>query len=124
MTPQQQSELDNAIARAKSNHVSVIAQGHFRDVSCDRFFLVTSASSATPHVVRLSGHHLLCDCPASQHGRICVHRASVHTHLTNEAVRKQRAADAVGMAIEAEQAAARDRVVLYRDTGAIDIFKH
>ncbi len=136
MTPQQQTELDKAIARAKSNHVSVIGQGHFRDFTCDRFFLVSSSSGSRPHIVRQSGNHLICDCAARV---ICSHRAAVHVALVDEAVRKQRQSNAVEAALEAEskktvvaassgdeadRQAAHERAPVARSNHAIDIWKH
>jgi hypothetical protein len=123
MTPAQHNELDRAVERAMEHGIVVLAQGRMKSDN-SKFYLTTSSSHPDRgvHVVKQRGMRLECDCEGSRHGHICQHRASVYMYLTNEAARKQRAADAVEQALEAEQQV-REQAVLYRDNSAVSLFK-
>lgn len=89
MTRNEQTALDKAIERAGRQSVKVLASGRIKSTG-QRFWLVSSQSHPErPHIVFLHAdtHRLSCDCPAGEHGRVCVHRASVHMHLTVQAAR-------------------------------------
>ena len=106
MTQKQQSDLERAIERATDHAIIVIAQGRMKQDN-SRFYLTNSHS--TPggvHVVRQYGQRLSCDCAASQHGKICSHRAATYMHLQVAAARRQAQADAIEQALEAETAIA------------------
>lgn len=106
MTATQQSELERAIERATEHGIIVLAQGRFKATN-EKFYLTNSSSTDGVHVVKQHGNHLSCDCQASQHGKICQHRASVYMHLQVAAARRQAHAEAIEAALEQETAIAK-----------------
>src|SRR5258708_13217646 len=94
MTIKQRSELDEAIERATAHGVEVCGQGRMK-ANNERVYVVPSQRDQTHwHLVRLvGGRRLVCDCAASQRGRICVHRAPVHIHLVLQAAGREAAAE-------------------------------
>src|SRR5258707_11619786 len=103
MSPQQQGELERAIARAHREGVQIVARGT-RKADGARVFGVTSTSSA-PAVLRmvvvLPGR-LECDCPARV---ICTHRGIVREALQQElAARSRQMFTAKAAEIRAEEA--------------------
>jgi len=107
MTTKQRETLEAAVERAMDAGLEVIGQGHLKAGNgTTRVFLVPSQSDPTrTHVVRLVGRRLQCDCTASQYGRICAHRATVHMELVVEASRREAEADDVTAALEREAVA-------------------
>ena len=141
MTTKQQSELDEAIERATAHGVEVCGQGRMR-ANNERVYVVPSQRDQTHwHLVRLvGGRRLVCDCEASQRGRICVHRAAVHMHLVVAAALREAAAERVTRALEqeardietrdraeaeeaAERANKRDTAVLVRSNAPFSIWR-
>jgi hypothetical protein len=103
MTDEQRATLERMIDRAGTLGLEVVAHGR-RKVDGARIYCVPSTREPNRwHVVVRFGSHLVCDCQAAQYNRICVHRAATYVHLFNEAQRRQRLAEEVEEALQAER---------------------
>jgi hypothetical protein len=82
LTARQQEQLANAVALAERDHV-VATPG------TNSWWIVERPQPgrhrARYHLVQVAGRRLVCDCVASQCGRICSHRAAVHQALVARA---------------------------------------
>src|SRR5260221_9591365 len=103
MSTKPRSAPEAAIGRATAPGVEVCGQGRMK-ANNERVYVVPSQRDQTHwHLVRLvGGRRLVCDCAASQRGRICVHRAAVHMHLVVQAAMREAAAERVTRALEQE----------------------
>lgn len=131
----QQTQLDAAIERAERAGLEVVGTGHRRSDNA-RIYAVPSQSEPNRwHIVAVVGSRLVCDCVASQYGKICCHRAAVHVELTVQAARREAAAAEIAEQLELEQrdrevaeelaarAKRREAAILVRSPAAFSIFK-
>jgi hypothetical protein len=84
MTTAERNQVDRATARARTEHVHLLAWGTDK-LAGTRFGLVTSGTQAdVTYAVGIFPSTLTCTCKAGQAGKICKHRALVHHLLVAE----------------------------------------
>lgn len=128
MTQMQKNELDKAITRAQAYGIVITGHGRRKSDSARIFCTTSRGNNNHWHIVALVGGRLVCDCAASQYGRICVHRAVVHLELVAEAARRRTQDELVTRAMPAEVTSlqkrpAHESALLYRSNAPISIFK-
>lgn len=112
----QGSEYTRALARADKAGVKIIGSGYL--TNGERFWLVSSATSAAPHIVQCvnSGTDQHCDCPAR---RLCTHVAICRRQLEADAKATAEFMRQSESMADMREAYARAEVAKRRDTAPL-----
>lgn len=80
MTPREKQELDKATTKAAQAQLHVMV-GKVKATGQEVFAVNSQSRANLWHLLTVVDGHLQCDCEAGQRGRICCHRAAVHSYL-------------------------------------------
>ncbi|MBF6590687.1 MAG: hypothetical protein IVW57_09170 [Ktedonobacterales bacterium] len=122
MTQQQTAQLERA-AQIAARDALTAHKGTTHDGRAVWAVLNRSASAKAGypvyHLVTVEAGQLVCDCYASQHGRICAHRAATRAAIEAALKASAKAATTASPALRWS----RETAPLYRSNAPVGIFK-